>query len=44
MMHSPERAREIQIVHSASLAYEGESVFMFCSQLRMAVREWLTAF
>jgi hypothetical protein len=39
-----EREREIQIVHSASLAYEDESVFMFCALLRMAVRQWLTAF
>ena len=39
-----EREREIQIVHSASLAYEDESVFTFCALLRMAVRQWLTAF
>ena len=40
----PVREREIQIVHSASLAYEDESVFTFCALLRMAVRQWLTAF
>ena len=39
-----EREREIQIVHSASLAYEDESVFTFCALLRMAVRQWLPAF
>ena len=39
-----EREREIQIVHSASLAFEDESVFTFCALLRMAVRQWLTAF
>ena len=39
-----ERKREIQIVHSASLTYEDESAFTFCALLRMAVRQWLTAF